>query len=173
MNWEQVSRSLRSLLFTGFYRPTLVSCVRTKSKRAGVVYDAALSLSSSIRSWQSVPGGPPSSVTFQQAFFYQRRESNLQCVRACPELAYHVARRDAALITHIVEDFDGEFWQRCKRIFFSLDLHGKAALLLLQCAHEKKQPGMPVRHFGSDGGLRLAQAQIIAFLAVLNNALQR
>jgi hypothetical protein len=84
-----------------------------------------------------------------------------------------VVTRPAALIAHTVEDFDGKFRQGGERILFALHLHCEPTFLLLQGAHEEEQPGLPVRRFDSDGGLRLAQGQVVAFLAVFDDTFER
>ena len=55
----------------------------------------------------------------------------------------------------------------------ALHLLFEALLLALQSPKEELQPGIPIRRFGADGSLRPPERQVVAFLALLDHALQR
>ncbi len=80
---------------------------------------------------------------------------------------------NAAMIAHIIQDFDGQFCQGGQGILFALYFRGQAALLLLQSPHEKHKPGLPIRCYSANCALGLTQGEIILFLTVLNHAFKR
>ena len=53
-------------------------------------------------------------------------------------LADHVTRGDPAMISNVIQDSDGQFWQRRKRPFFSFNLGCKSVFLLLQSPHKEQ-----------------------------------
>jgi len=53
---------------------------------------------------------------------------------------------------------------------FSFDFLSQSLRLLLKIAQEEQHPWLQVRRIGSDCLLRLAQREVIAFLAVFNHA---
>jgi hypothetical protein len=81
---------------------------------------------------------------------------------------HHVARLNALLIAHIVEDFDRRLRQSGEGVFFPLNLHFEAALLPLESTPKEKEPGLPVRRIEIDRGLRLAQGQVVVFVALFD-----
>src|SRR5271166_587533 len=69
------------------------------------------------------------------------------------------------------------FGQGCGQELFALDLLRQPLLLLLQGAKKEQKPWfpiwLPVGIVGADRSLRLPQRQIVAFLALLDDAFQR
>jgi hypothetical protein len=123
--------------------------------------------------WQRIPSRTASAVTRQEALGDQRGEGRFQRVGTCAMFAHHVARRDAAMFASVIENIHGQFWQGGKRSLLPLHLSCQAALLLLEGAREEYEPGLPIRRVATDGPLRLTQGQIVALLAVLDDALKR
>jgi membrane-bound lytic murein transglycosylase len=64
--------------------------------------------------------------------------SSVTAVRTISSDRRHVACGDPAMISNVIQDSDGQFRQRCKRPFFSLNLGGQSAFLLLQSPHQEQ-----------------------------------
>jgi len=91
-------------------------------------------------SWsrQAVPYRATTAMSHQKPLFNEIAERRFKGVWTGTELADHVACGDPAMISNVIQDSDGQFRQRCKRPFFSLNLGGQSAFLLLQSPHKEQ-----------------------------------
>jgi len=91
-------------------------------------------------SWsrQAVPYRATTAMSHQKPLFNEIAERCFKGVWTGAELTDYVARGDPAMISNVIQDSDGQFRQRCKRPFFSLNLGGQSAFLLLQSPHKEQ-----------------------------------
>ena len=73
----------------------------------------------------------------QEALGDERGKGRFQRIRTCATFAYHVARRDAAMLAGVIQNIHGQLWQGGKRGFLALHFRSEAALLLLEGAREE------------------------------------
>lgn len=113
-------------------------------------------------------------MTDEIAALHKLAELRLQCIAAHGFVqAQHVAGADPAVLAREVENAHGQFRQLRKNDLLALNLRGETALLPVERAQEEQKPGLPVRLFGADRALRLAQSKVIAFHALLDHAFER
>jgi len=106
-------------------------------------------------------------------FFEQVTEMWLQCIPARAGDCHNVADGDPPMFTCIFDDLQGKLRQDGQNDLLPLHFPGKSLHLLLEGAEKVQHPWLPVRRIGSDGALGLSESEIIAFLAVLDDALKR
>src|ERR1700704_5515156 len=97
----------------------------------------------------------------------------LHCVSVCSGEVDDFADRDASALLGGIDDLQRQLGKHPDDETLTLEFALKPTLLLLKSAQEIDNPGLPVRLCAADRFLRLTQGQIIAFLAVLDDAFHR
>ena len=77
------------------------------------------------------------------------------------------------MLAGVFQNPQGEFRQRRQQDMFFRHLLFQAFHLLMQGAQKEQQPWLPVWGMRANSCLRLTQSQVIAFLAVLDDAFKR
>lgn len=84
----------------------------------------------------------------------------------------HFLDRNATVFAGVFHDASGQVRQGVLQQAFPFHLGGQALHLRVQGAQEEGQPGLPVRRIRVQGGLGLAQGQVVAFLVLFDHAFQ-
>src|SRR5260370_824136 len=126
-----------------------------------------------VRSAGPIPRSSAGAVSRQVLAICQRPDMVFDGVAARARRLGGFRDRDAAAFTRQLHDFDRQLRQIAQQNPLALELRLQAALLLLQGAQEKINPRRPIRLGRPDRSLGSAQDEIIAVLALLDDALQR
>ena len=111
-----------------------------------------------------VPNTPPLTIPFQHPILQQSLEMLFQRISAGSGQESHFLDRDATVFAGVFHDASGQVRQGVLQQAFPFHLGGQTLHLRVQGAQEEGQPWLPVRRIRVQGGLGLAQGQVVAFL---------
>ena len=82
-------------------------------------------------SWEAIPSGTTSAILKDHVFLYEISEMILKRVPTRAGYLDHIPHGDAAMVTGIIQNRDGQLGHCCQGDLLSLNLEGKSAHLLL------------------------------------------